>query len=73
MSEKHKVRMLSGAGHDQVEFDPQVEEQVSLAEQLFDKAVSMGYAVADADAGTIVDHFDPQVREHIAIPQISGG
>jgi hypothetical protein len=72
------LRILSIRGDDSLEYDPQVDdERMQRARVLFDSTVGKGYLAFVPDegkaGGTQIRRFDPNHREIILQPTISGG
>jgi hypothetical protein len=72
------LRVLTHEGDDAIEYDPGLDDgRLEKARSLFDAKVGRGYLAFVPDesrsGGTQIRRFDPNAREIILQPAISGG
>ncbi len=77
MNKKHEMRVMGHSGDERIEWDVDVTEEVSLAEEFFNESLGKGYAAfavpEDPKEGQRIEIFDPDAERIVLVPPISGG
>ena len=74
---KKKMKIMDGSGHNEIEYDTEVEEEVQTASEEFNRMIGEHYtAFANPDGDgkrEIITAFDPDAEDVLLVAQISGG
>lgn len=65
------MQILNSSGHTTVAWDTQVEEEVTVARDEFERLLRGGHR-AYSDGGAVKE-FDPQIEEMVVICPMAGG
>lgn len=73
----HTIRQLNKKGDTPFSYEPEVDEQVSLAEAFFKEKVkevsSLAFGIDENGKATMIREFDEKYPEIVIAPQLVGG
>lgn len=71
------MKIMDTSGHTQLQWDPNVPNEVQAAKEAFATYVAKGYSAfrvgSDGEKSTRMEKFDPSAEEMILVPQLKGG
>jgi hypothetical protein len=74
---KGLLSTINKSGDLRIEWDSEIEEEVAVAREAFDKKIKAGWSAFSekkkGEKGNIIKEFDPESERIILIPPASGG